>query len=151
MLNPTETHDREKGFFYGAAPPPMAYGSLSVCVCVHACWEEKKNSTVNGDVTVRLWPLHESASEWPYWQLVCVRWVREPVRGLPFPLHADLLRPRLECSRTAVYISSYSHEGGRFISHTHVSNQMCVDSPPWCALSWKPLISPILEIGVKVC
>lgn len=43
---------------------------LSECVCVHACWEDKKNSAVNGDVTVRLWSPHESASEWPYWQLV---------------------------------------------------------------------------------
>lgn len=44
---------------------------VSPCVCVHACWEEKKNSRVNGDVTVRLWPPHESAPERPYWQLVC--------------------------------------------------------------------------------
>lgn len=73
MLNPAETHGREKGFFFFFYAPalllllpwPLALMCVCpyVCVCVHACWEEKKNSRVNGDVTVRLWPPHESAPE----------------------------------------------------------------------------------------
>lgn len=44
MLNPTENHGREKGFFLcpSAAPPPMASGSLSVYVCPCMLGREKQ-------------------------------------------------------------------------------------------------------------
>lgn len=112
MLNPAETNGKGERRVFGvfflnaptAAPPPMASGAIYVCVCVHACLEEKKNSRVNGDVTVRLLPLQEPAPERPT-LTACV--CRSPSGGPPLPLHAAFLPPGSELAGTRGYISSF--------------------------------------------
>lgn len=160
MLNPAETHGREKGFFMPRRCSSSHGLWLSASVCVSVCvsmhvgkrkiiqeWMEMSLS----DSGLHMNPLqNDHIGSVCVCVFVCVEWER--LSGVcRFTSTPSGAQPWLERSRTQVYISSHSYEGGRFISHTHVSHHMCVYSPPWCAWPWKPLISPILEIGAKVC
>lgn len=138
---------------------------LWLCVCVFMHVWNRKRIRLNGDVTVRLLSPHESAPEWPYWQLVClcVHWVRAPVGeregwgvgggvgegGQAFPLHVEFLRPWLELGGTrAIFHPFHMMEAVSSPAHMFPIRR-CVYSPTWCARPWKPLISPILEIAAK--
>lgn len=149
MLKPTETYGREDCIFFllfltlqcCSSPRGLWHLCMCVCACVLTCLDEKKNSGVNGDVTVRLWPPHESAPEGPYWQLMCARWVRQPVGGPPAPPASP------PCSR------DWSSAGHRSIFHpfhtmeavssaTHMFPIRCVFILPHEVLSRGSLSSP---------
>lgn len=119
-----------KAFFYAPALLLLLWPlALWVCMCVHACWEEKNSWRVNGDVTVRRGPPRESASEWPYLQPVCV--VRESVSGLPFPLH-KFLRPQFAQRGRSLYFILFARGRSFHLPHTCFSSDVCLFSPMMC-------------------